>query len=183
LSSRAIAAAVSSSSSKTPKSSKSRYVANAEYDEDDLDYAPTVFERKKHAQAKRREVADRKREEKKVAAVAAATIVLTPTPGVAPPTTIPVSTTPLSITPVTAASASASREVMRSFKSRRESLFAKIGETDSVCDCQSFLIMLVPEREGAYFYGHPAFITKFFSTGISKTGFEQSVNVRPVRFI
>ena len=69
---------------------------------------------------------------------------------------------------------------MKSFKTRRESLFTKISETDSVCDSFSFLVILVPEKECAYFHGHPALVSKFFSSGVSRAWFEQGINVRPV---
>ena len=69
---------------------------------------------------------------------------------------------------------------MKGFKSRRESLFHKISESDSVCQTFSFLVILVPERECAYFHGHPALVSKFFSAGVSRTWFEEDINVRPV---
>ena len=74
----------------------------------------------------------------------------------------------------------ATREAMKSFKTRRESLFTRISETDSVCDSFSFLVILVPEKECAYFHGHPALVSKFFSSGVSRAWFEQDINVRPV---
>ena len=40
------------------------------------------------------------------------------------------------------------REAMKSFKSRRESLFGRVSEADSVCDSLSFLVILVPEKAG-----------------------------------
>lgn len=69
---------------------------------------------------------------------------------------------------------------MKGFKSRRESLFTRISESDSVCQTFSFLVILVPERECAYFHGHPALVSKFFSAGVSRTWFEEDINVRPV---
>ena len=72
------------------------------------------------------------------------------------------------------------REAMKSFKTRRESLFTRISETDSVCDSFSFLVILVPEKECAYFHGHQALVSKFFSSGVSRAWFEQDINVRPV---
>ena len=56
----------------------------------------------------------------------------------------------------------------------------RISETDSVCDSFSFLVILVPEKECAYFHGHPALVSKFFSSGVSRAWFEQDINVRPV---
>ena len=76
----------------------------------------------------------------------------------------------------------ATREAMKGFKSRRESLFARVSETDSVCDSFSFLVILVPEKECAYFHGHPALVSKFFSSGVSRAWFEEDINVRPVSY-
>lgn len=63
---------------------------------------------------------------------------------------------------------------------RRESMITKIKETDDVCACHSFLLILVPEREGAYFYGGQDMVSRFFSTGVSRNQFPRSTNVRPV---
>ncbi|TRY61774.1 hypothetical protein TCAL_12268 [Tigriopus californicus] len=69
-------------------------------------------------------------------------------------------------------------DVNKSFRSRKESLMAKIKETDNVCGCQSFLLILAPDKDACYYYGHPAFVSLFFSTGIAKGNFHTRVNVR-----
>ncbi len=151
----------------TQSASKQNMAASLRYsgdvDQGDDDYAPTVSERKRNAQAKRREAMEKVREEKKAAAAVAAAaavnlsaLVSTPPPG--------------------------NKEALKALKSRRESLFAKIAETDEVCDCRSFLLVLAADREAAYFYGHPDLVGKFFSgQGVSARQFADSVNVRPVR--
>lgn len=57
---------------------------------------------------------------------------------------------------------------------------AKIKETDNVCGCQSFLLILSPDKDACYYFGHPAFVSLFFSTGIAKDNFHTRVNVREV---
>lgn len=69
-------------------------------------------------------------------------------------------------------------DVNKSFRSRKESLMAKIKETDNVCGCQSFLLILSPDKDACYYFGHPAFVSLFFSTGIAKDNFHTRVNVR-----
>ena len=66
-------------------------------------------------------------------------------------------------------------------RSRRESLISKIIETDNVCACQSFLLMVAADKEGAFYYGDPELVSKFFSQGISRKQIEKEINVRPVR--
>ena len=138
-------------------------------------------ERKRKASAKRREMMEREKEERRSSSVKKeekrASIKIT----IPPPSKISI---PLKSENSSASKSKlsllATREAMKSFKTRRESLFARISETDSVCDSFSFLVILVPEKESAYFHGHPALVSKFFSSGVSRAWFEQDINVRPV---
>ena len=69
---------------------------------------------------------------------------------------------------------------LSSIRSRRESLISKITETDNVCACQSFLLMVAADKESAFYYGDPELVSKFFSQGISINQIEKEINVRPV---
>lgn len=74
---------------------------------------------------------------------------------------------------------SAMAERTRVLKSRRESLISKITETDGVCGCQSFVLMVAADREGAFYYGDEELVSAFFGGGLSRHYFDRAVNVRP----
>ena len=40
--------------------------------------------------------------------------------------------------------------------------------------------MVAADKEGAFYYGDPELVSKFFSQGISKSQIEKEINVRPV---
>ena len=69
------------------------------------------------------------------------------------------------------------KELSKALRSRRETLTGKIRETDSVCACKSFLLIINSEKEVSFFHGHPDFVSKFFSTGISAKIFNKEVRM------
>jgi len=54
------------------------------------------------------------------------------------------------------------------FRSRREGLIGKIGDTDSVCGTKTFLVVINMDQEAAFYHGDTGLVSQFFSTGISK---------------
>ena len=72
-------------------------------------------------------------------------------------------------------------ERIKAFKSRKDGLIGKIGDTDSVCATKTFLVVINMDQEAAFYHGDPGLVSQFFGSGVAKKSIAKSYNVRAVR--
>ena len=66
------------------------------------------------------------------------------------------------------------------FRSRRDSLLARVAETDDSCGTESLVLLVCPEKASCYYYGHRNMLERLLGRGIARRDFPKEVNVRPV---
>nr|XP_040572394.1 LOW QUALITY PROTEIN: uncharacterized protein LOC121121511 [Lepeophtheirus salmonis] len=65
------------------------------------------------------------------------------------------------------------------FSSRKESLMTKVIEMDTICGSKSFILIVCPEKEAAYYQGSEELVSQFFISGLSSSMIHRDINIRP----
>ncbi len=69
-------------------------------------------------------------------------------------------------------------ERLKRFRSAKDGIFAKLKEMDSVCGSDSFGVVVSVEKDFAFYQGSERLVSQFFTTGLSRGGLQQRLNVR-----